>query len=370
MFDMAGLATREPAQKSVRVRSELPEKGVTLEWVDPTAESGWDSLGRTHPGFSFFHGGAWAKVLKKAYGFKPYYLVARRDHQLLALSPMMEARSWLNGLRGVSLPFTDECAPLLSDGIDSAKLSEAIIKEGKARNWKYWECRNCADLSGDVAESVPFRGHKLQLQPVEALFEGLDGAVRRNIKKAESSGLAVEISAKSDGLKVFYGLHCRTRKKHGLPPQPYSFFERINEEILDSGQGFVSLARLGDEPVAAAVFLHLGSKAIYKFGASNEELQQLRGSNLVIWEAIKWLVRNRFTELTFGRTSMANEGLRRFKLGWGTEEYRISYSKYDFHQSQFVPDADRASGWYNRVFALMPISLARWAGVLLYPHLV
>jgi hypothetical protein len=90
----------------------------------------------------------------------------------------------------------------------------------------------------------------------------------------------------------------------------------------------------------------------------------------VIWEAIKWLVRNRFTELTFGRTSMANEGLRRFKLGWGTEEYRISYSKYDFRQRQFVPDTDRASGWYNRVFALLPISLARWAGVLLYPHLV
>jgi hypothetical protein len=124
-------------------------------------------------------------------------------------------------------------------------------------------------------------------------------------------------------------------------------------------------------PLATAEITEVSTpKAIYKFGASNDELQQLRGSNLVIWEAIKWLVRNRFTELTFGRTSMANEGLRRFKLGWGTEEYRISYSKYDFRQSQFVPDTDRASGWYNRVFALMPISLARCAGVLLYPHLV
>ena len=90
----------------------------------------------------------------------------------------------------------------------------------------------------------------------------------------------------------------------------------------------------------------------------------------MIWETIKWLVRNRFTELSFGRTSMADEGLRGFKLGWGTEEYRITYSKYDFWAETICPGYRPGLGCYNRLFALMPISLAPWAGVLLYPHLV
>ena len=88
-----------------------------------------------------------------------------------------------------------------------------------------------------------------------------------------------------------------------------------------------------------------------------------------MWEAIKWMAHRGLTELAFGRTSASNEGLRRYKQGWGTREYGIPYIKYDFRKQSFVTDADRSVGWHNRVFGLMPAPLSRLAGKILYRHI-
>ncbi len=73
--------------------------------------------------------------------------------------------------------------------------------------------------------------------------------------------------------------------------------------------------------------------------------------------------------LNLGRTSLSNEGLRRFKLGLGAVEHETRYMKYDFSAEQFVKDTDRAEGWQNRVFARLPLPALRLAGAVLYPHL-
>ena len=89
----------------------------------------------------------------------------------------------------------------------------------------------------------------------------------------------------------------------------------------------------------------------------------------MMWNAIKRYAEHGFARLHLGRTSLANEGLRRFKLGLGAREERIEYYKYDFLEESFVRDTDRAEGWFNRVFRLLPSPLLRLAGSLLYPHL-
>ena len=156
------------------------------------------------------------------------------------------------------------------------------------------------------------------------------GSVRRAIRKAERSDLDVRGEPDlEEAILEFYRLHVRTRRRHGLPPQPKSFFLNIHDEIIKPGSGFVVLAKRRSIPVAAAVFLHTGKKAVYKFGASDERHQDLRGNNLVMWEAIQFLAQNGFDTLHLGRTSFENEGLRRFKLAWGTVEETINYFRFD-----------------------------------------
>ncbi len=281
----------------------------------------------------------------------------------------METGSVLTGQRGVSLPFTDFCPPLLAEGESFQELLSELIVHGKQAGWKYIECKGGRNLLPEAPPSLSFYGHTLDLSGgPERLFAGCENGVRRAIRKAERAGVRVEFSHTLESLRTFYALYCNTRKRHGLPPQPFTFFQRIWQHVLAREQGFVALGWQGQTPIAGAVFFHFGTKAIFKFGASEEPFLPLRGNNLVMWEAIKRCARNGYAELHFGRTSVGNEGLRAYKCGWGAREHRLEYFKYDLRRDTYVALQDKAYGWHNRVFRLMPLSLSRLAGRLLCRH--
>jgi lipid II:glycine glycyltransferase (peptidoglycan interpeptide bridge formation enzyme) len=129
------------------------------------------------------------------------------------------------------------------------------------------------------------------------------------------------------------------------------------------------LARSGNLPIAGAVFFHFGGHAIYKFGASDEAHQQLRANNLIMWRAIQYYAREGFVDLDFGRTSLNNAGLRKFKLGWGSHEEQIGYLRYNSNLGKFVTARDETQGWHTRVFQALPLPISRLAGTLLYRHI-
>ena len=172
-----------------------------------------------------------------------------------------------------------------------------------------------------------------------------------------------------EALEEFISLHVLTRKRHGVPPQPRRFFTQIHQQIIQPGLGFVVLARRGTIPVAAAIFFVWGDKAIYKFGASDQSEQSLRGNNLVMWEAIRFLAQSGVQQLDFGRTAFEHEGLRRFKLGWGTTERTITYCRFETKSQACVAVRPRHSGISARFFSHMPVAVNQMAGHLLYPHL-
>jgi lipid II:glycine glycyltransferase (peptidoglycan interpeptide bridge formation enzyme) len=130
----------------------------------------------------------------------------------------------------------------------------------------------------------------------------------------------------------------------------------------------IVLARHNKIPVAGAIFFQSGDRAIFKYGASDDSFQHLRGANLVMWEAIKWHAHHGAKKLHLGKTSIANEGLRKFKLGWGAEEQKIEYFKFDLRKEKFVPGKDPCFGWHNRVFQSLPVSASRLIGKVLYRH--
>lgn len=281
----------------------------------------------------------------------------------------MEVRSTLTGKRAVALPFTDACEPLCADKTEFAELFRNAIELARARNWKYLEFRGAETFFNDTSPSISFYGHSINIPADEnAFFQGLDSAVRRAIRKAEKSGVRVEISQDLAAVKQYYLLHCKTRKRHGLPPQPFLFFKNIYKHVLSNNCGIVALARWNKVPVAGAIFFHSGDKAIYKFGASDDAYQQVRGNNLVFREVIGWLSKNGIRTLDLGRTSMANEGLRRFKLGWSSEETKIGYFRFSLRTMKFISMHDEGAGWHNRIFKALPLWASRMAGEILYRH--
>jgi len=268
------------------------------------------------------------------------------------------------------MPFSDFCAPLVFDGWGQESLIERLLKLGRERKWRYFELRGGRETLPAPAAAKKYYGHKLDLTiGIEELFARFQSPVRRAIRKAESSGLAVEASKAREAMVDFYGLHVRTRRRHGLPPQSLSFFLNIHREIVKADQGFIIVAKNGTKPVAGAVFFYAGKAALFKFGASDEGVQELRGNNLVMWEGIKRLAGKGLKTLHFGRTSVENDGLRRFKLSWGTKEEIIEYFRFAFGPNMWVNSCRNASEFHNRLFRRLPLAVNRVAGALIYPHL-
>jgi hypothetical protein len=359
-----------PNDETTTTQTRAFERSELRVRINPLLYPGWDLLLDAHPGSFFFQRTAWALVLHETYGHLPIYFCRFVDGQLEELLPVMEIASPLTGRRGVSLPFTDLCPALQTPRHDRRPLYELAMEHGRRRNWKSLECRSNDPESPGASPSLAFYGHVIDLGCGQGvLFKSFSDTVRRGIRKAVRAGLRVEFSNGFDSIRTFYALHCLTRRRHGLPPQPLRFFENIARYILAQGHGFVATVRREDRPVAAAVFFHHNRKAFYKFGASDYAFQQLRPNNILFWEAIRQCADNGFDSLHLGRTSLANEGLRRFKLGFGAHEERIEYYKYDFTKQTFVSEIDHSTGWFNWAFRQMPLPVLRLAGQLLYLHL-
>lgn len=340
--------------------------------VNPLDDAQWDAkLTASFPAASPFFLAGWARVLNSTYGYTPQYLAKESSGGFGFVLPLMEVRSWLTGTRGVCLPFTDTCEALVAESAGPVRLHEELFTLGRTRNWDYFELRGPPPLDRNSSPSVSFFGHQLRLpSDPAALFPLFDSAVRRAVRKAENEGVTVALESSLESVHTFYRLLCKTRSRHGLPPQPWRFFANVHRHVIGPGNGLVAIARMGQIPVAGAVFFHCNAGALYKFAASDDAFQHLRGNNLVLWRSIEHYARQGCSFLDFGRTSLTNEGLRRFKLSWHAEERPIDYFRYNVKTGAVIPTPDKAvEGLHTRVFRSMPAPLTRLFGNVAYKHL-
>jgi lipid II:glycine glycyltransferase (peptidoglycan interpeptide bridge formation enzyme) len=341
----------------------------TLDVFDPAGASEWDALVQQHPEAAVFHTAAWARVVHDSYGHSPLYLCFHSAGKPVALVPLIEILSPLTGRRGVGVPFSDACGPLLfSDNPDLVR--HPLAELARRRNWRHIELRG-EELIEESEPAATFYGHILPLMSEpDQLFARFGNGTRGAVKQALKNNLEVEISQELKAVEEFYRLQIETRKKHGVPPQPFRFFANIHKNLIKPGYGFTVIVRSGGQTAAGAIFLRNARRAIYKFAASVPALAKTRANNLVLWEGIRHLQAAGCEYLDFGRTSLDHEGLRHFKLSWGAEEHMIRYCRFETAQGRWCAGSHRnGDGIHQRIFRNLPLALNRLAGAILYPHL-
>ncbi len=299
------------------------------------------------------------------------YFAAIENGHFSVLVPLMEVNSFITGKRGVSLPFTDSCEPLINSLVDFNELFEQIKGEGKKRDWQYVELRGGDGFLGTVPANLTYFGHALSLEKGEKeVMANFRNSTKRNMKKSLQAGVKISIERNPEAMMAYHQLHRLTRKRHGLPPQPYKFFESVFKQVVGRSQGIVILASYEQKVIAGAVFLFMGDKIIYKFGASDLKYQELRANNLVMGEAVRWACREGFRHFDFGRSEPKNQGLRQFKDGWGTREKEIKYYRYDLKKGAFVgPSKSAFTRMANQIFDRLPEPVLNLLGRVFYKHM-
>lgn len=337
-----------------------------LQAIDPLTGTEWDSLVDRTAEPQFFHYAAWAKTLIDTYAFKPLFYNTKSEKTCTL--PFIQVRSLKGKKRAIALPFSDGC-DIHCKKIHHEKLVNAVLTEAKNLKLDTIEFRGTETFAPPGPPSHSYWGHRLDLTVGEKkLWADLASSTRRNIRKAQKGNVTVAFHDDSRSVKEFYRLHCLTRKRHGLPPQPVKFFDNIYTNLVSQNRGKVALATADGRVVAGAVFLFTKKTALFKFGASDKNQQHFRANDFVMWEAIRTFSQNGYKVMSFGKTEKFHEGLCRYKEGFGGVRVQLNDHIYDVKSGRKLVESPSVHGIHNKVFRRMPIAMLRLCGEVLYKY--
>ncbi len=342
---------------------------LTWAMVDPLTDPSWEAFIRRSSGLTVFHTPQWTRVLSDSYRYRPMYLVASRGGLAVAAVALIEIRSLFTGRRGVSLPFTDFCDPLECEEGCLDELAGRLRAIGGKRHWRYAELRGGDRAPSGFEPSQQIYEHVVSLnKSEEELFARLRSSCRNNVRTAEgNSDLRVIMDRSLDSMRAFYRLHCVTRRRHALPPQPLRFFKNIHRHLVSRGMGFIACAYYRGTLVASHVYLSGGDTVMYKYGASDVGYNHLNANKLLIWSAMKKCRGEGFSRFSFGRTEPDNKGLLLFKEGWGAERRLRNYYRLPLGTrvaSASKPGVEAGSP----LMRMLPVFVLRGLGAIIYRH--
>lgn len=342
--------------------------------INPQTDPLWVQLIDQYQGRAF-HSPRWIRVLTETYGFevKAYVLLDDAGTPQAGLS-FCEIED-IKGKRIAVMPFSDYCDPLVSDMDQWNSLVAELIN------------RDCPVSVRCLQNQIPLaderfecyyqaKWHGLDLRPdLDTLWNNLEGSARRAIRKAEKSGVVVQIGQDKEDLRAFFNMHLGVRKyTYNLVAQPYSFFEQIWQQFVETQNGMVMLARHEGNVIGGIFFLEWKDGLYYKFNASNSALRTVRPNDMMIWEGIKYGKAKGFTHLDFGLSDWDQEGLVRYKRKFASEEKAISFLRHN--PDSLLGEQDKQiRGLLPQLTDLftqesVPDSITEKAGEILYRYFV
>jgi hypothetical protein len=352
---------------------------MDVQVVNPLEIKDWDRNVLRMDNYSVFHSDAWIRTLHEAYGFKPYAIISKEGENFSTMLPVMETSTWLTYRRAISLPFSDYCQPLAVPDADTRLLSPTLQDLARKQDWQFVEFRalaplSCSEIGGKrwCIHSIPLTGNSTER------WSKLKAGNRRNIRKAMGHGIRIVFDQKPDALAEYFRLHCLTRKRLGLPPQPVHFFRSLYRNLIETGASWIALGYWKNHVVASAVFLVFGEKALFKFGASDSRYLHLRSNNLLMWEAIERCALMGYKTLCLGRTDPLNSGLMQFKGQWGGTPSAVEYSyfcndltldKLAISRREAIRNRFTVGANACKTMRHLPILLLRLLGSILYRHM-
>jgi len=122
----------------------------------------------------------------------------------------------------------------------------------------------------------------------DEVLRGMNQLWRRNIKKADKSGVEVTLGG-ADDLQAFHTIYSETAVRDHFTPRPLPYFQTMWEALNgeDPDRMRLYLAHHEDDLVAATTLVKVGRHAWYSYGASTTEKRDVRGSNAIQWKMIR-----------------------------------------------------------------------------------
>jgi hypothetical protein len=303
---------------------------IQVDALAPSESDAWDDFLRSTPAGLIYHSTRYRDLLVDHLGCEAEYLVARDGDRITGVLPVMWAES--EGRRVAnSLPFYgSHGGPLASDAEAEAALVEA---------WN--ERATDSSTTGATLIANPFLDHEpsvshdlvderiSQVTPLpagadaEAVMALIDSSARRNARKAERAGIAVESdpSAWSD----LHEIHAENMSAIGGLAKERSFFEAVPRHLRPGEDFDIWVARLDGRTISALLVMHFGETTEYYTPATRHENRSDQPLALILVEAMVNAAKRGSRMWNWGGTWTSQDGVYRFKHKWGAEDGRYRY---------------------------------------------
>src|SRR3989344_2386278 len=312
-----------------------------------------------HPAALYEHSLEVKDLIASHFKFKPFYILAKKGEKIVGALPLFEANSIIEGRRFVSIPFFPFGGVI---GENSECQRQLLTKAQElSAGGRFLEIRQreevAAGIADDFVKQSPITDFIFHFKKTEEeTFHSLDKRVRYDINKARKNGLSVKLGKSKEMVADFYKVYLYTKKKRGVPAWPYQLFV----DALETCAAFVGVTYLEQKPIAAAFFFTHRLEIEYGFAGADYRYTSLCQYYLLLWEVIRYGIKNGYSTLDFGGTTKElNDGyLYAFKERWCKEKKEIPYYFYA-REKKNIPELKRSFGLY-RLYGMLWQMLPIW----------
>ena len=324
----------------------------------------WDVYLESIPTATVCHHFLWQLVIQRAYGHRPFYLMALRNAQVCGVLPLVLVKSRLFGRALTSMPFLDYGGICADDETVAQPLLEHAQRLLPECGANYIELRQCVQPPQTGTLRLDKVGMRLNLSSgINAVWQSFPAKVRNQVRKAEKSGLRADIGG-AELLDAFYPIFAQNMRDLGSPVHHRAFFACLFAEF--GPQARLVLVRDGHRAVGGLICLLFKDTVTVPWASSLREYLAKCPNNLLYWEAMQYAHAQGYRCFDFGRSSV-DSGTYHFKRQWGAEPVQIYWQVVgrDGHESIAFSANSAKYSLALEMWKRLPVSFA----TLLGPHL-
>ena len=345
MPDLETQAKIEPAAHVTR--PALTEGDLSVVLYDQTREQDWNTYIESSAKTVFAHHLSWKRVIEESFGHSSYYLMAYRGDDVAGILPLFFVKSLFFGSYLVTAPFLTYGGLVSDDEAVASVLTERATELARDLGADYIEIRNDENHASLSHTKDDYYTLVLDLQSGEADVwnSKLKSTARRNVRKAQKSGLTVV--EENELVDEYYRINAKNMHRLGTPAHSLTFFSNIVKYC--PGTRLLMLQQ-DKQFIGGTLLVSFKNSVLMPWVGSLEEYFAHRPNNLIYWESVRWAINNGFQYFDFGRSKYGS-GTFRFKAQYGAEPVPLFY-QYHLNKAKSVPEVDPDDDKYGMLIKI------------------
>jgi hypothetical protein len=264
---------------------------------------------------------------------EPIYLGARQNGKLVGMLPAFSIKSQAGTIYS-SLPFFGPNAGVLCNADESqAEIHQALLKA----LLRHAEQANA--LSCSIYTPFLFKGFSLydSLMPEAIVVNRFtqylaltttswrQGALARNLRKAEREGVEIDKRVTPQRLEIFYTIYRQNCIEYDIPQKPRKCVEFLTQSSFIGRYTDIYFAFYRGEMIGGLLVVYSPQTVSYYIPCSITKARTLQPGALLINQALKEAQARDVKYWNWESSPSREDGVYRFKEKWGSSEslYRI-----------------------------------------------